>query len=95
MIVRHTLNAIELFGDVSAAFLEASESTFPLGITCPFVVSTSICRPLTRESANSAILLFAVSHEPLMGGSSAVPSAFADPVMSTPLITRAVISSLS
>ena len=73
----------------SAACFAASESTLPRIITVPCVVSTLISLPLTRESANSAILLFAVIHESLIGVfSSALLSACADPVMSAPPITK-------
>ena len=63
------------------------EAAKEVKITVPLVVATLMSLPLTRESANSAILVLAVIHESLMFFSSALPNA--DPVMSATPITKA------
>ena len=64
--VFHRLDAIESCGDPLRRTLRLVGIDLPAEHhDGPAVVSTSICLPLTRESAARAILVFAVSHESL------------------------------
>lgn len=64
----------------SAAIFDAWSSTLPRSITVAFWVSTLTSRPLTRESAASAILVLAVSQASVIGFLSSAPAETAEMV---------------